>query len=314
LCDKIIDSGLHKDVIFKCALRVNKNLISKEVLDKLREAHFWLVLYGVENGNQDMLRKMNKNITTEEIKRAFKLTRQAGLSTIAAFMVGNYGETKTTIDDSIKLMKQIKPDYVGFSIASPFPGSELFRIAVEKDLILEKDFKNYQFGDVILETEELSKDDLIFYSGMAGREYYKMKQSFAYRYASRHNDYNKMVGEGFYWPELWHAWVRRTMKNFAYILPLNGKGDNAELYLKILADHPDIDKRPVKMKLRINGEKHTVLLKDKEWTELVFPVPANPDDRARIEWSVDRTWNPSRFGSKNNDREVGITVETISII
>ena len=39
----------------------------------MKEAGFWLIFYGVENGNQDMLDRMKKGITVEEVKRAFKL-------------------------------------------------------------------------------------------------------------------------------------------------------------------------------------------------------------------------------------------------
>lgn len=310
LCDKIIEHGLNRTIYFKCALRVNKNLISEEILAKLREANFWAVLYGVENGNEEMLKSMNKNITLEEIERAFKLTRKAGLSTNAAFMIGNYGETRETVMDSINLMKRIKPDYVGFSITSPFPGSELHRIAVEKGLISIDSFTDYQFGDVILRTEELNKDDLIYYSGLAAREYYKMKQSFAYRFVNRKNVFSKMNGEGFYWPERWHTWVKRTMKNCAYVLPLNGHSPK-NLRMKIQADYPDIAERAVTVKLWVDGRKHSIKLLDGEWKEFSFPLTKTAESHVNLKWKVDRTWNPSQHGHVNDDRDVGITVERI---
>jgi anaerobic magnesium-protoporphyrin IX monomethyl ester cyclase len=310
LCDKIFEHGLHKEIYFKCALRVNKNLISKELLDKLREANFWLVLYGVENGNQQMLYDMNKNITLDEIKRAFRLTRNAGLSTIAAFMVGNYGETKETVRDSIRLMKQIKPDYIGFSIAAPFPGSELYRIAVEKNLMTVTDFKQYQFGDAILRTEELSTDDMVRYAGEAASEYFKMKVSWKYKYLTRNNLFNKMIGEGFHWPEYWHTWVRRTMKEVDYILRVaNGSAVN-RICMKIVADYPDIAETPVKMKIRVNGSRHSVVLRDGDWKEISFPINGGAEPNVRIKWKVDRTWNPADYGNPD-DRELGVTVEKI---
>lgn len=312
LCDKIIEHGLHKEVFFKCALRVNKNLVSMDILKKLKEANFCVALFGVESGNQEMLHKMHKNITIGEIKRAFRLTRKAGLSTTAAFMIGNDGETKKTIQDSFNLMKKIKPDYVGFSIASPFPGSELHRIATEKGHITCSDFKQYQFGDTILRTEELDTEDLIYYQGVASSKYYKMKQSFAYRFVSRKNLFNKMVGEGFFLREpLNDTWMRRTMKYCSYALPTDGHAGDGTLFMKIAADYPDISDRPVKMKLSIDGKKHSVILVDPTWREVKFPVFCDSEPFVFIKWKVNRTWNPSRGGTNNDDRELGISVEDI---
>ena len=58
---------------------------------------------------------IKKGITIGEIERAFKLTHKAGIKTIAAFMVGNIGDTENTIKDSIELAKQLKPTSLGFS-------------------------------------------------------------------------------------------------------------------------------------------------------------------------------------------------------
>ena len=310
LCDKIISHGLHQEIYFKCAMRVNRNLVSKEILEKLREANFWIALYGVENGNQEMLKSINKNITLEEIERAFKMTRKAGILTNAAFMLGNYGETKETVRDSLNLMKKIKPDYVGFSIAIPFPGSELYRIVKEKGLISLDDFTQYQFGDVILRTDELDKQDLLNYVQVASREYYKLKQSRSYRQLTKNNILIKLIGEGFYWPEMRERWVRRTMKQAALSLPLNG-GNAESVKMRVQADYPDIGSRPVLMQLWVNGKKHSVSFENADWRELSFPVVAGSDPYLHLKWKVDRTWNPARHGQTHDDREVGVTVEKI---
>ena len=310
LCDKIISNGLHKEIFFKCPLKVNKEILNEELLRKAKEANFWMIFYGVENGNQEMLNNMNKNITVEEIKRAFKLTREAGLASFASFMIGNYGETRETVRDSIKLLKKIMPDYGGFAIAAPFPGSELYRIAVEKKLITLTDFKKYQYGDCILKTDALDTKDIMSLVRKANDLFNKLRGSLKYRIINRNALFKKLIGEGFYEKELWHTWVNRTMKNVSYILPTGTNAKN--VHIKILADYPDILERPVRFKLWVNKIKYLVLIDKNEWIELKFPIIKYIDSRfIDIKWKVNRTWCPKKYKINEDKRELGITVEKI---
>lgn len=128
VCDLIIERGLDK-LSYKAPFRVNAKLVDEELLAKAKRAGFWIIFYGVESGNQEILDKVKKGTTIEEIKRAFRLTQDAGIRTIAAFMVGNFGENHSTINDSIALAKELRPDSWGFSIATPLPGTEFHDIA-----------------------------------------------------------------------------------------------------------------------------------------------------------------------------------------
>lgn len=309
LCDKIIANNLHKEIFFRCPLRVNKKLLTEELLEKVKEANFWLLFYGVENGNQEMLDKMNKDITIEEIKRAFKLTRKAGIASYASFMIGNYGETKKTVRDSVKLLKKIIPDYGGFAIASPFPGTELYNIAVKKKLITITDFKKYHYEDCILKTDELDTKDILFLAHKANNLFKKIKDSLRYKIASRGLIYKK-IKEGFYEKELWHTWVNRTTKKVFYLIPENG--NNKNICLKILADYSDILEKPVKLKIVVNDIKYIFILDKNEWIEIRLPITKRFDSKfIFLKWTVNRTWNPKKLKLNTDDRELGITVEKI---
>jgi radical SAM superfamily enzyme YgiQ (UPF0313 family) len=117
----IIKNKLNKDIYYKTPFRANKKLVDLELLSLAKEANFWCLFYGVENGDQGMLDNMEKGLKIDEIKRAFDLTHKVGIKTVASFMIGNIGETKETVNKSIQLMKRIKPYYSGFGIAIPFP-------------------------------------------------------------------------------------------------------------------------------------------------------------------------------------------------
>jgi anaerobic magnesium-protoporphyrin IX monomethyl ester cyclase len=157
---QIISKGLNKKMIFRTDFRVNEKLVDLELLRLVRRAGFWLLFYGVESGNQSMLDRMKKGISVDEVRRAFRLSHEAGIKTEASFVIGLPGETESTIVDSIKLWREIKPDWTGFSRAIPFPGT-LFEDEVRrKGHLLVSDFESYSVGKTMVRTDEMTAEQL----------------------------------------------------------------------------------------------------------------------------------------------------------
>lgn len=163
----IIDNGLNKEIVYKTPFRANARLVDEKLLRLAKEAGFWLIFYGVESGNQGMLDRMRKSLTVGEIKRAFKLTHEAGLKTIASFIIGMPSETRETIADSIALWRAIKPDDGDFSPAIPLPGTELERIVTQKKHLLVRNYDEYSPKKVLVRTDSLTKQDLERYRARA---------------------------------------------------------------------------------------------------------------------------------------------------
>jgi len=160
LCDEIEQSPILGKVAFKGSLRANEKLVDEALLRRLREVGFWLVAFGVESGNQDILDRINKKLTVEEIARAFRLAKEAGFETLGSFMIGNLGEDRRTVTDTIDLAKRIDPDYYDFPIATPLPGTEYRKEAEALGLIEVKDYSRYAMGRAVCRTEHLSLGDL----------------------------------------------------------------------------------------------------------------------------------------------------------
>lgn len=160
----IIENGLNKKMIFRTPFRANRKLVDEELLRMAREAGFWLIFYGVENGNQGMLNSMSKGLTIEEIKRAFEMTHRVGLKTNAAFIIGMPGETRETIRDTINLWRELKPYHQGFSPAIPLPESEFERIVLEKNHLLTRNYDEYDPDKFIVRTDALTAEELERYS------------------------------------------------------------------------------------------------------------------------------------------------------
>jgi anaerobic magnesium-protoporphyrin IX monomethyl ester cyclase len=159
VCEEIKHRGLNH-LSYKAPFRVNERLVDEELLTLAKETGFWIIFYGVESGNQRILDATKKGTTIDEIKRAFMLTKKAGLQTIAAFMVGNVGENHDTITDSINLAIELKPEYWGFSIATPLPGTEFHKIAVNNNWILNHDFMHWSQFKAVSRIDQLTAEEI----------------------------------------------------------------------------------------------------------------------------------------------------------
>lgn len=128
LCEAIVASGLGFD--WMCMARVDT--VDREMLDAMKRAGCYLVLYGVESGSQKVLDTMKKGITVEQIRAAFSATYDAGIEAAAFFMMGNLDETEDDIKTTIDFAKELKASYASFNIATPYPGTALYEEVKEQ--------------------------------------------------------------------------------------------------------------------------------------------------------------------------------------
>ncbi|GAJ08370.1 unnamed protein product, partial [marine sediment metagenome] len=91
--------------------------------------------YGVEAGTDRILKVLKKGITLEQVREAFRLTRKAGISTLAYFMIGSPRETKEDISKTIKLAKELNPDFAHITVTTPFPATELYSQGLKEGII-----------------------------------------------------------------------------------------------------------------------------------------------------------------------------------
>ena len=149
LCNKerlncILDGIIRKGyrIRFNCSARVD--MIDKGILKKLKEAGCYLIRFGVESGDPFILQRMKKGITVEQVKRAFKLSKETNINTSASFIIGYPGESRESFKRTMMLAKTIDPDIANFFIAIPFPGTEFYEIAKNEQLIENFDYSKWK--------------------------------------------------------------------------------------------------------------------------------------------------------------------------
>lgn len=122
ICQQIIKREL--DIEWWAISRVD--FVDEQIIYWMKRAGCIQISYGVESGAKSIRKVLNKNITDEQIKRAFEYTRKYGIIPRAYFIYGNPGESDETIQDSIDLMREIKPLAAAFFILGLFPGTQLY--------------------------------------------------------------------------------------------------------------------------------------------------------------------------------------------
>lgn len=157
ICDLILKTKLNVSWMFET--RVDR--ISPELLLLMKRAGCKRIHYGVETGDPAMLKRIGKpGVSVETIITTFKHTAEAKIYSMAHVIIGLPGENRETVQRTYDLLVAIQPDGVSWNMATPYPGTKLFEMAMEKDLILTYDWQRYGTRDTVMRSEELSARDL----------------------------------------------------------------------------------------------------------------------------------------------------------
>jgi len=85
-----------------------------------------MVYLGIESGNDQVLKMMNKGTNTAMIRKAVEAFKKNSLSCSGFFIVGYPGETEETIKETFAFASSLELDRVSFNVPYPLPGSKLF--------------------------------------------------------------------------------------------------------------------------------------------------------------------------------------------
>jgi anaerobic magnesium-protoporphyrin IX monomethyl ester cyclase len=123
LCDEIIRRGL--DISWTVRFRVKG--VDIPLLTKMKAAGCSRIQLGVEQGTEEGLLRLKKDVTSLEIEQAFRNAREVGIHTVAYFMIGTPVErSRQDVLDTIEYSIRLKPDFVMYNILTPFPGTTLY--------------------------------------------------------------------------------------------------------------------------------------------------------------------------------------------
>ena len=135
ICDEILHRGL--DISWATTNGVHVNTLDEALLRKMKKAGCYSLCIGIESGNPYVLNQLiKKGISLEKVSEVVKSTKRVGMDVNGFFVLGFPGETRKTIEDTIQFAKSLDLDGAYFSIATPYPGTELYDQCTSKGYIM----------------------------------------------------------------------------------------------------------------------------------------------------------------------------------
>ncbi len=131
----IHQSGLPSIPGFRWTCNTRPELLDAKTLKLMKQVNCAAVAVGIESGSPRMLKKMKKSFTVEDVKKAVRMIREAGMITSGQFMIGFPTETEEEMWETVRLAEELECESIMLSVATPLPGTPLFEEAVELKLI-----------------------------------------------------------------------------------------------------------------------------------------------------------------------------------
>ena len=186
ICDELHARKL--DMMWDCGTRVD--MVDRELLTTMRSAGCFAVWLGVESGSEAILGAMNKSIKLDQTRKAYKTAHEVGLMTIANVVLGFPGETEKTAKETIRFVKELNPDDVGFYVATPYPGTPMYEEVMKNGWLRVTDFDKYDTAGPTFETPSLSMEALSKLRYKAYQDFY-LRPSYVFRMMRKGGTYGR---------------------------------------------------------------------------------------------------------------------------
>src|SRR4029434_6014957 len=115
-------------LVWSCNAKAN---VPREALKVMKDGGLRLLLVGYESGNQKILHNIKKGMLVDVARRFTKDCHELGIVIHGTFILGLPGETKETIEETIRFATEINPHTIQISLAAPYPGTFLYKQALE---------------------------------------------------------------------------------------------------------------------------------------------------------------------------------------
>lgn len=126
LCNEIEMREL-KDIIIMCGNGIRADKVDRQLLKRMKDVGFKRLAFGVEGGNDKVLRNIKKGEKIEVVKNAIRESCDLDFFVSLFFVVGSPGETPLDVEDSIKIALSYPISHVNFFNLIPLPNTELYK-------------------------------------------------------------------------------------------------------------------------------------------------------------------------------------------
>lgn len=160
------------DMVFSVQCR--PQLMTDEEAYWLKKAGCRMVLYGVESGNDEILKKIRKNTTKDEIRRGVKIAKRHGIDVLNCVMLGFYWDTRETVEDTMNFSFELNAEFTQVATPTPLPGTDYYKLLEEEKCFISKEWEQHDsVHHSSVQLPNLSNSDLNHYLDTFYRRYYR---------------------------------------------------------------------------------------------------------------------------------------------
>jgi len=174
VCRLLIEKRINKKIKWWVNTRVDT--LDLATMKLMKQAGCRLLLVGFESGSQLILDNIAKGATVEQAKKFAKAAKKAGLIVHGCFMVGNPGETKKTLKETLDLALELDIDTAQFFPLIVYPGTRAFEWAKKNGFLSTDNYRQWLtpqgLHNTIINTKEFTAKDLIGFCNYARRKFY----------------------------------------------------------------------------------------------------------------------------------------------
>ncbi len=173
---------MKRELTFSWAAFARVDSCNREVLETMLKAGCTTVSFGIESGNPEMLKRIKKGITLDQVRSAVAMCKEVGMGVFLSFMVGLPGETIQTMKDTRDFTEEIDAPF-GYHFLAPFPGTTIWEELDQFDLeILTDDWDRYDANQAITRTSQITEKEISTFVGEFMVELQKYWEAILERY------------------------------------------------------------------------------------------------------------------------------------
>ena len=169
LCRRMIDEKIN----LRWTSNSRVDYVDEEMLQLMGQAGCWYISWGIESGNEQILKHAHKGAYPDKAERALMWAKKAGINNWGYFIIGLPGETEETIRETIEFSKKLPLDIALFHVAAPYPGTPFFFEVVENGWF--RPGTRWEQVDMdkgtVLDYPNLSAEKLLYWQKRAWREW-----------------------------------------------------------------------------------------------------------------------------------------------
>lgn len=173
-------------ITWSCNAKAN---VPRETLQVMKDNGLRLVVVGYESGNQQILNNVKKGLRVDRARRFARDCHDLGITMHGTFILGLPGETKETIEETIRYAKEVNPHTIQVSVAAPYPGTEMYQRAKDSGWLPE------DTDDGALVSEEGTQIAALSYPHLGHTEILNSVDSFYKRFYFRAGKLAEMSAE-----------------------------------------------------------------------------------------------------------------------